>query len=210
MRVRITFNKTPDMRYTSHLDLHRALERSFRRARLPLAYSQGFNPQPKIHLAAALPLGFTSEAEVADIWLEQEQTVSGVEEDLRKALPPGLVLLSAKEVNPKDAALQTRVLAAEYEITLLEETPDLEMRIKNLISSSSLIRERRGREYDLRKLIEKLEILPDVQGKGQPGLALRLTSQPGATGRPEEVLAALEIPPEKARIHRTSILLADS
>ena len=60
------------MRFTGHLDLHRAWERTFRRAGLPLAYSQGFNPHPRLNLASALPLGFTSEGEVIDVWLEQD------------------------------------------------------------------------------------------------------------------------------------------
>ncbi len=59
-RLRLTFAKTAAMRYTGHLDLHTTWERTLRRARLPLAYSQGFHPQPKIQLASALPLGFTS------------------------------------------------------------------------------------------------------------------------------------------------------
>jgi radical SAM-linked protein len=71
MRLRITFAKTEAMRFTSHLDLHKTWERTFRRARLPLAYSQGFNPHPHINLASALPLGFTGDQEVIDVWLER-------------------------------------------------------------------------------------------------------------------------------------------
>ena len=78
MRVRITFAKTDAMRFTGHLDLHRAWERTFRRAGLPLAYTQGFSPHPRINLASALPLGFTSERELVDIWLEQELPASAV------------------------------------------------------------------------------------------------------------------------------------
>ena len=72
MRIRVTFSKTYHMRYTSHLDVHRTWERTLRRARLPLAYSQGFNPRPKINLAAALPLGFTSDCEIVEFWLDEE------------------------------------------------------------------------------------------------------------------------------------------
>ena len=69
MRLRLTFTKTGSLKYTGHLNLHRTLERTFRRAGLPLAYSQGFNPQPRMNLAEALPLGITSECEVMDVWL---------------------------------------------------------------------------------------------------------------------------------------------
>ena len=66
MRVRITFSKQGALRFIGHLDLHRLWERAMRRANLPLTYSQGFHPQPKISLAAALPLGFSSRGEVLD------------------------------------------------------------------------------------------------------------------------------------------------
>ena len=66
IRLRIVFAKTEAMRYTSHLDLHRTWERTIRRANLPLAYSQGYNPHPRINLASALPLGFTSDCEVVE------------------------------------------------------------------------------------------------------------------------------------------------
>ena len=71
MRLRLTFTKTDSLKYIGHLDLHRTLERTLRRAGLPIAYSQGFNPQPRMNLAEALPLGITSECEVMDVWCEK-------------------------------------------------------------------------------------------------------------------------------------------
>ena len=72
MRIRITFSKSGAMQYVGHLDLHRSWERTFRRSGLPLAYSQGFHPQPRLNLACALPRGFTSQCEIFDAWLEQD------------------------------------------------------------------------------------------------------------------------------------------
>ena len=82
MRLRITFHKTAAMRYTGHLDLHKTWERTIRRARLPLAYSQGYHPQPRLNVASALPLGFTSECELLDLWLADEVPIG----DAAKAL----------------------------------------------------------------------------------------------------------------------------
>ena len=70
-RLRITFSKGDTLKYTSHLDLMRIWERSLRRAGAPLAYSSGFNPRPRLQLAAALPLGHTGEAEWLDALLEE-------------------------------------------------------------------------------------------------------------------------------------------
>ena len=91
-RYRITFGKTEAMRFTGHLDLHRTWERTFRRAGLPLAYSEGFNPHPKINIGAALPLGCLSRGDLIDAWLEAELAVTEVESALRQAAPPGIAI----------------------------------------------------------------------------------------------------------------------
>ena len=83
-RYRITFTKDEAQRFTSHLDLHRAWGRLLRRAGLPLLYSQGFNPRPRIQLSTALPLGCTSEHELADIWLTEEIPCSEILERLQQ------------------------------------------------------------------------------------------------------------------------------
>ena len=70
-RMRMTFTKEGTARYISHLDLARAVERALNRAGLPIAYTQGFNRRPRLSLAAALPLGYTSQAEIADVWLTE-------------------------------------------------------------------------------------------------------------------------------------------
>ena len=90
MRIRLIFSKLEPMRYTGHLDLFRTWERTIRRAGLPLAYSQGFNSRPRINLASALPLGFTSCGEVMDMWLEEDQSLDKIKAALEGALPPGL------------------------------------------------------------------------------------------------------------------------
>lgn len=204
MRIRLTFSKTEDMRYTGHLDLHRTWERTLRRAGLPLAYSQGFHPQPRISLAAALPLGFTSEGEVADIWLEQDLPAEELEKTLGPALPPGLKIIEIKEVERSAPSLQSQVVASEYEVTLLDANADLDHRLEEILGEKSILRERRGKQYDLRPLIESLQRLPDDEN-GRPRLRMRLSARAGATGRPEELLEALAIPPEAARVHRVRL-----
>jgi radical SAM-linked protein len=208
MRIRITFSKTEAMRYTGHLDLHRAWERTFRRAGLPLAYSQGFHPQPRLNLAAALPLGFTSNGEILDAWLETSLPVEGILQALLPALPSGIQVRHIREVDTRLPALQTQVQSAEYRLTLLDPIPDLDQRLHNLLSAKSLPRERRGKAYDLRPLIEALSTLPS-DDEGQQRLFMRLAAQAGATGRPEEVLEAMGVPMEGARIQRTALNLSD-
>lgn len=236
MRVRVTFAKQGALRYTGHLDLHKILERSLRRAELPLAYSQGYHPQPKLSLAAALPLGFASRAEVMDIWLNEDR--DDVLPALRGNVPPGLTILGAEQVDEREPSLQSQVIAAEYQVEILEDTfgPEparpgraqragveghrpatgsglkLDEKIASVMASESLPRERRGKGYDLRPLIEELTLTPNpspLKGEGNSSLFMRLTAREGATGRPEEVLDALGIPLEATRIERTRLIFKD-
>jgi len=202
-RYRLGFHKTEAMRFTGHLDLYRALERTIRRAGLPLAYRGGFSPHPRLQLASALPLGFTSVAELADLWLEQPLETSDVLARLQAAGPPGLRFLEVGVAAADEPALQEQVISATFSITLTGSAPvDLGERLGSLLSNVNLIRQRRGKAYDLRPLIERLE------ATGCGALIVRLSARAGATGRPDEVLEALALDPLTAQIERTSLTLA--
>lgn len=202
MRIRITFAKHGALRYTGHLDLHRLWERAARRAELPLAYSQGFHPQPKLNIASALPLGFSSRCEVLDMRLEHEIPLEGLREKLQETLPTGIQVLDIEHVDDKLPALQTLVTSAEYEVTLTEaaDGSDLERRIDSILNAESILRERRGKTYNLRPLIEELKI------ENPDRIFMRLAAREGATGRPEEVLDLLGIAFETTRIERTELI----
>src|SRR4030042_5774010 len=132
MRIRINFSKLEAMRYTGHLDLFRSWERTFRRSGLPLAYSLGFHPQPRLNLACALPLGFTSECEILDAWLECTLPLSEIQPALEPVLPPGLTILEMDFVDDHAPALQTQVISAVYMITFLDDIPVLDERIARI------------------------------------------------------------------------------
>src|SRR5689334_5731673 len=212
MRIRITFIKQGALRYTGHLDLHKLWERALRRAELPLAYSQGFHPQPKMNMAAALPLGFSSRCEVMDMKLEQDIPLETLPTRLNSTLPSGLQVIDVQKVDDRAPALQTQVLSAEYEVTLTEavDGSELKRKIVSVIESESILRERRGKPYDLRPLIEDLTLTPappSLEGR-EAGVKvfMRLAAREGATGRPEEVLDVLGIAFEGTRIERTRLI----
>jgi radical SAM-linked protein len=212
MRLRITFSKQGALRYTGHLDLHKIWERAARRAQLPLTYSQGFHPHPQIQLAAALPLGFSSRCELVDLKLNETLPLEGLVERIQGAVPSGLHILSVESVDERAPALQTQVASAEFEVELLEHPglEELAQKLDSVLAADSLPRERRGKPYDLRPLIEQLALIPPphlLSGEG-PGarVFMRLAAREGATGRPEEVLDALGIPLETARVERTRLI----
>lgn len=194
------------MRYTSNLDIHKMWERTFRRAKLPLAYSQGFHPQPKIQQASPLPLGFLSDYEIVDFFLEQEMDILPLEAALNNSLPSGISVNSIIKINLVEPALQTQTIASEYHILFLEEFDSNKIieSIQDLKSKKTVIRSRRGKSYDLRPLILDLEIIMEDSCY----LKMLLKSKDGATGRPEEVLSELNIPVEFTRIIRKKIILA--
>jgi radical SAM-linked protein len=202
MRIRIIFVKQGALRYTGHLDLHKLWERAARRVELPLAYSQGFHPQPKMNMAAALPLGFSSRFEVMDIRLKHNISLDNLPTRLNSTLPSGIQVLQVEQVDERAPALQTQVLSAEYEVTLQEptDTSELQQKIDSVIESKAIPRERRGKMYDLRPLIEELRLLSDDK------IFMRLAAREGATGRPEEVLDVLGIAFEETRIERTHLI----
>lgn len=206
-RYRVEFAKTAAMRFTGHLDLYRTWERTFRRAGLPLAYTGGFNPHPRMAIAAALPLGCLSEHDLIEVWLEQSIETPIVERQLRDAAPPGIRIDRVDRVEPQAPTLPRQVVAAEYWATSDEFPPqdEMERRVAALVTASSLPRARRGKTYDLRPLVEDLRF--DARS---PGLCMRLSAREGASGRPDEVLQALEVDPGTVLAIRTRLILASA
>ena len=208
MRARILFTKQGSLRYISHLDLHKVWERAARRASLPLAYSQGFHPQPKIHFATALPLGFSSRGEVLDMRLNEDLTPEEITARLQVSLPEGIRVLQVEAVEERAPALQTQVLSATYEIRLMEKVDgaDLMARVDRIMQSESLPRARRGKPYDLRPLIEMINVITETEG--ETWLRITLAAREGTTGRPDEVIEELGIPAENVRVERTRMIFA--
>jgi len=206
MRARITFTKQGALRYTGHLDLHRLWERAMRRADLPLSYSQGFHPQPKISIAAALPLGFSSLGEVLDVRFNADIAIEEIAARLKDSLPLDIKIINVESVDEREPALQTQVLSATYDVHLTEpvDGSELTRKVEGLLASESLPRERRSKFYDLRPLIETLDVITEADGK--VWIQMKLAARDGATGRPEEVLNALSIEPEYTRVERTRLI----
>lgn len=206
-RLRITFARDATLKYIGHLDMARTWQRILRRAELPLAYSEGFNPQPKITFAAALPVGCTSEHEVMDIVLSPSRDVDEVHERLQRALPPGIRLLSIDEVELHAPALQTQLTATEFTI-VVNDGPigDLADRVQTFLGATEVMRDRRGKIYNLRPLVQAISIEPESD---RITIRSRLQSTESGTGRPDELANALGLDPNVVKIHRTKLIFLD-
>jgi radical SAM-linked protein len=213
-RLRLTFSKMGPARFTGHLDLSRTLERSFNRARIPIAYSQGFNRRPRMSLAAALPLGFTSGYELADIWLGKEMEPAVAQAQMMHKMAPGIVISDVTSVPLSLPSLQSTVTSACYDVYLppaAVNQSDLPASIEKILAAKSLPQQRkRGRgkikNYDLRPLI--IDLKAEVLGNGSKRISMELCLGPGGSGRPDDVLLALLLDPFEALIHRTKITLS--
>jgi radical SAM-linked protein len=209
-RMRVTFASDETMKYVGHLDMARAWERAIRRARLPLAYTQGFNPQPRIQFAAALPVGFTAQAELLDIYLNEMMEPDALIAALTAALPRGIHPVGAAAVARELPSLQSQLSAARYQVEVEtdESAESFRGRLAAFMARESAVRERRrGKDsvrYDLRPLVLAL----DYQGPvaGGHAFAVTMRSDPGATGRPDELLAELGFEIAPRRVVREELL----
>jgi hypothetical protein len=110
----------------------------------------------------------------------------------------------------QEPALPTQVTATEYQAILLENisTTELDERIKEFLEASQVPRNKRGKDYDLRPLVEELHQIPEIDGHA--AIVMRLSARQAATGRPEEVLFALNLDPMAARFQRLSLIFKTS
>lgn len=211
-RLRITYRRDEPLKFLSHLDLHRLWFRAFRRAGVPLAYTEGFSPHPRLSMAAALPVGVTGEAELMDVYLARRMAPFFFVRAVNRVLPPGSEIVRAEEVDPGLPALQTLMRAAEYRVTVQTDRPgeQVEEAVRRLLAQASLPwehrREDQVRRYDLRALIEDLRV--EQVREGRAVLAMRLKADLSGAGRAEQVTAALGFPAPPSKIHRVRLVLA--
>jgi radical SAM-linked protein len=211
-RLHIRFAAEGPLKYVSHLDLMRVWERVCKRAGLPLATSHGFSPRPKIALAAPLAVGVTSEAELLDILLTARVDLADTHRNLTAELTPGLRIIELSEGPLKQSSLQSMLRAATYEVEARESWSAAEWRhaIDDLLSRDEIPwSHQRGKEtksYDLRPLILEIELVEVAEEAAR--LSMRLRNDERGAGRPEQVMLALGVVEEPARIHRIAIELA--
>lgn len=210
-RLRLTFSRGEEIKYISHLDLMRCWERALRRAEVPLAYSEGFIPHPRISLAAPLPIGVTSEAELMDITLQKPLSPYFFIQSLRKQLPPGIDILEVQQIPLMTPSLQSQVRYAEYRVVVKasQSVGEMQTAIASLLAAERLpwqhMRDTGPRYYDLRALIKHIWL---VSGDGSTfTLGMRLRCDPQGTGRPEQVSQALGLTEYPDSIHRTKLTL---
>jgi len=213
-RLRITFTRGEEVKYITHLDLMRFWERALRRAGIPLAYSQGFSPSPRLALAAPLPVGVTSSGELMDVYLSQRVTAHHFIKAVSQQLPAGIAIREVREVGLGLPSLQSQVRWSEYEMDLPTDRSGEEVQeaLTRLLAAESLPwqhqRDKEVRRYDLRSLVHDLWL--ESLGDGLCTLGMRLRTDSQASGRSEQVAAALGFSQPPLRIHRRTLILEET
>lgn len=186
-RIRMRFAKRGDLRFISHNDLMRCLERALRRAEIPMAQSQGFSPRPKIAIPLSLALGIEGRREVLELELDRPMPPEEVLARLAAEAPEGLSFDQAEALPPGRAG---RISSASYEVAVPPERRErAEADVERFRASASWIYTRRrgdrAAEADLRPCVLSAEL----GGDGLLGFRLRVA--PEGSARPEEFLEAV-------------------
>jgi radical SAM-linked protein len=209
--IRIAFSERGKVRFISHRDLARAFERAFRIVELPLAFTLGFSPRPKVSFGLALSVGHESDAEYLDLELEHPIEMRGLAATLSAALPEGIDVFDVVPLADRAPALQESVSSVEWEIEVIgiDETVDagpetVAARADALCAAASLPleRTRKGKVSveDIRPAVLRVTVLaPSEQGTV---LGVELATRPISV-RPAELVAALDPAFREGRVRRT-------
>ena len=225
-RIRLRYTKRGRLRFTSHRDFQRAFERALRRAEVPMAYSAGFTPHPKVSYANAAPTGTGSEAEYLEIALTEARDPEKLRALLDESLPAGLDVVDAVEA--RTSGLADRLTASVWELRLDGADPEETERAVAAFNSAETVEVQRMtkngvRTFDARSAVVDLQTHVDLETHSEP--ADRPTDQPCAilrlvvrhvtpAVRPDDVLSGLRAvadlaPPVPAAVTRLAQGLFD-
>lgn len=193
MKVRLKYSKTGLLRFLSHLEVMRVLERAIRRAELPMAYSQGFNPRPRIVYGTASSVGLASETELVDLVLAEDIPILEVTKRLNAVLPSGIDLKSAILLPDRAKPAMAITQASEYRITGQGDAVKVMNGLETMVGKTGFIvarqKETRTKNIEVGSML--IEFFVKEMECGRMELILRLKDSPAGNLRPAEVLKAL-------------------
>jgi radical SAM-linked protein len=193
-RLRVRYAKRGRLRFTSHRDFSRAFERAVFRARVPMAYSSGFNPHPRISYAGAAPTGSASEAEYLELALAEVVVPADVHAMLDEALPPGLDVLEV--VESPGGSLSDLLEGSRWRIELALPRAEATDAVARFLAADEALVERmtkKGmRQFDARAAVVLLEVVDDSSSAVEGRTTLDVVLRHGTPAvRPDDVLRGL-------------------
>ena len=209
MRALVQFGKQGRLRFVSHLDLQRFMQRALRRSNLPVAYSQGFNPHVVMAFSSALGTGVSSEAEILDIKLAEEASAEQVLGAMRASLPPEMPVYRVRLVDDHFPALMAKVYCSDYQITLSGPgKADVFAQVPLYLQEEEVLAMRKSKSGMKQVNIRPMTLLLEPAGEDSLRARLMLTEQ--ATLKPDLLISALAersgAQEYRLLIHRTQLL----
>ncbi len=226
VKIQYQFKRTKRLRFLSHLDQQRLFQRAFRRADIPVEYSQGFNPHPRMSFALAMSVGLTSDGEYGEVIVSEDIDVDKFISSMNRALPNGLEIISAMvcpaEVESLSASLRKSIYWLEIDLAPGIEIEKATKAIESFLALPQILIQKRNKkgkfvEKDIRPFIESLVIIEDDE-KERLNLKMTLRYIDQQSVKPEHIIERINnqngviflIDPT-TRIHREKLLLnADS
>lgn len=224
-RVRFKIGRSGEARFLSHLELKDAWFRTLRRAKAPIAYSQGFHAQPKVTFSTACPVGEASRGDYMDVMLKEEVDEAALFDRIQEKLPPGLHAFDFQAMPLRGDSLMSLVDGFTYSLTTTDAPADLAERVAELMAREAILVERkvkqkkpkkgrgwknRGKqrtmaEVDIRPMLETLEI----KRQEASAATLRFTTRDanGRLAKPKELMALLGLAPDKTQVTKEATLL---
>ncbi len=216
-RIRLEFSKGDQVRFLSHLDMMKVFARAIRRAEIPIAFSEGFNPHPRMNFASALAVGVTSEKEYLDAELKHPMEMKEIIKRLTRSLPPGVNVKTGRFISGSAPALMAEVNRAAYKVTAeargLIDADELAAKITDLMNTAEItIMKRTKKGPRLRDIRPGIIHLQGSVAKGNQ-VDFSIVAVTGNEGnvRPEEVVRAfidytgLPIDSDSLYIKRTAL-----
>ncbi len=228
--IRMRFSKGDAVRYISHLDLQRIFGRALKRAKIPIAYSQGFNPHPKLSFGSALSVGTTSDSEYIDVDLAEPLKADAFISRMNQILPIGLRIEAAKtyvtgEEGKKLPTLMSVMNGAEYRISLhrVSDPGGLAVDVAEALRNISEVPEwkvtrtngKKQREVDIKPYVYRIESPATDMEADDSAVILTAVVQTGseANVRPTELVEVLQtyggISDISCMIHRSKLGIYD-
>lgn len=215
IKLRVEISKDEEIRYISHLDYAGAIEKALKRAEIPVAYSEGFNPHMKLAFASALAVGLTSATEYMEVELKDQIDIKEFIAKFEKQLPRGIKVLQAKYLMKKEKALMAIVDLATYciEVPLLGSVEAAIEALENFNKVAELkylkITPKQSKEIEIKQYLKesiKAEFHNSIMK-----ITMAIIITPGGSVKPTDVLTAitenfaLNIKSDDALIHRTGL-----
>jgi radical SAM-linked protein len=193
MRILLEFTKGPSLRWISHLDLIKVFEKAIRRANLPVALSQGFNPRPKMSIALPLPVGVSSDGEFMELELAEQMDHRELCNRLNQQLPVDMKIQKAMNLSENSPSVMSQVETSEYRVHIphANRSDEVTNAIQNLLAKQEVLVRFSNKDGKIKILDIRPGIRSCIWCKNQESILMEIETSSRLFIRPQFVLQAI-------------------